>query len=193
MKKYALALEIHTPDDKIDPFLEVTVLSEPKRVVPVWKVGLAGILGSPIHFYEDEPHFLQLGGHLPVQFFDTHTPFSSHKVHLMEDNRSIWSTAFPAPFEEIDHIADIAFKVRGETLEQIHYHALIALSFHEPQLLPFIPQERTSPDLDSIIIHLNDLVTRVDIEEGCAFKAVSFHGNVDDRKGYLEWEMIIDV
>lgn len=193
MKKYALALEINTPKEEVSPFLTVTPLSEPKRVEPSWKVGITGVLGSPIHFYEDEPHLLQLGGHLPLQFFDSQIPFSSHTMHLMEDDRSIWSTTFPSPFEEIDHIADLAFTVRGETLEQLHYHALIALTFYEPQLLPFVSQERASADLDTIIIHLNDLVTKVDVEDGCAFKAVSFHGEVIDRKGFFEWEMIVDV
>lgn len=193
MKKYSLALEIKTPEEKVAPVLPITPLSEPKRIIPSWKVGIAGVLGSPIHFYEDEPHLLQLGGHLPLQFFDSEIPFSAQIVHLMEDYQPIWSTTFPAPFEEVDHIADLAFTVRGETLEQLHYHALIALTFYERQLLPYVPQERVSTDLDTIIIHLNDLVTRVDVENGCAFKAVSFHGEVINHKGFLEWEMIVDV
>jgi len=193
MRRYALALEITTPEMEDSTFLTVTDLSEPKRVDPNWKVGLAGVLGSPVHFYEDEPHLLFLAGHLPVALYDEHVPFSAHAVHLLEDKSSVWSLSFPTAFEEIDHVADLAFTVRGETLEQLHYHALIALTFYEPQLLPAVPQLRKSDSLDAIIMHLNTLITNVDSEHGCAFKAVSFHGKINESNGILTWEMIIDV
>lgn len=193
MKKYALALEITIPDEDNTPFLPVTHLSEPKRVHPNWKVGLAGLLGSPIHFYCDEHRLLQLSGHLPAIFFEETRPFSANTLHLLEDDSSTWSLHFPPAFEEIDHTADIAFIVRGEELKQLHYHALVALSFYEPQLIPLIPIPRSSADLDTIIMHLNTLISKIDAQSGCSFKAVSFHGSIMETQGILEWEMIIDV
>ncbi|CCB91308.1 putative uncharacterized protein [Waddlia chondrophila 2032/99] len=193
MKTYTLSLETTTPAADQSSFLHVSHLSEPKRVHPIWKVGLAGTLGSPVRFYIDEPRVLHLSGHLPAALYRDLTPFSAHTVHLFEDEASIWSLSFPPAFEEIDHTADIAFAVKGEDLEQLHYHALVALAFYEPQMIPFIPIPRSSADLDTIIIHLNSLITKIDTESGCAFKAVSFHGRIKEMQGFLQWEMMIDV
>lgn len=97
----------------------------------------------------------------------------------------IWQCSLPAPFDEIEHTADIAFVVRGN----LFLHAQFALAFHFPPLIDYLDQSAIT-DLDEIVSALNRLIAKVDGEIGCPFKAVSFHGN----KNHLqEWEMIVDV
>lgn len=105
----------------------------------------------------------------------------------------LWRFPLLSAFEEIEHTADVAFLVRGESLQELHLHAMLALSFQFPPFLSFF----TSPLLNSlaeIIMALNDMVLRADIALGCPIKAVSFHGDIHkDENGLLHWEMIIDV
>jgi RNA 2',3'-cyclic 3'-phosphodiesterase len=37
------------------------------------------------------------------------------------------------------------------------------------------------------------MVTASDVEVGCPFKAVSYHGEIHESNGLLQWEMIVDV
>lgn len=106
-----------------------------------------------------------------------------------------WCYDWKAPYEEIEHTADIAFCVRGENLRQLHYHAAIALATIDPALLEEIDnQEWECNSLDEIIVHLNRLVTATDTAVGCGLKAVSYHGMVtEEEDGTLSWEMIVDV
>ncbi|MCE5315777.1 MAG: hypothetical protein LLG04_00240 [Parachlamydia sp.] len=126
-------------------------------------------------------------------------PMITGSFHLYESvgnlkYEPIWTLKVVSPFEEIEHTADIAFQINGTSLEQIQLHALIALSFKYPPLLEYvarIPQPKT---LDDVIIQLNDIVTHVDARRGCPFKAISFHGDLQELKsGLLNWEMIVDV
>lgn len=106
-----------------------------------------------------------------------------------------WRYDWKAPYEEIEHTADVAFRVRGENLRQLHYHAAMAMASIEPALLEEIAGKEWACDsLDEIIARLNQLVTATDTAVGCGFKAVSYHGTVmEDEDGTLSWEMIIDV
>ena len=124
-------------------------------------------------------------------------PYTTRHLHLYEslgdlNYKPIWSYEQADPFEEFEHIADIAFRIHGEDIQQLYYNAQIALAFECPELVPFLNRQSEVHTLEEIIINLNELVTHGDREFGTPFKAVSFHG---DLKGedILTWEMIVDV
>jgi hypothetical protein len=119
-------------------------------------------------------------------------------LHLYESvgnlmYESLWSFPLIAPFEEMEHTADIAFLIRGENLRQLYKNARIALAFRFPKLLNYDTPMEYIADLDDIVIALNSIVTQADAEEGCPYKAVSFHGHLIQNAGYFSWEMIVDV
>lgn len=126
-------------------------------------------------------------------------PMITESLHLYQSlgrsrYRPIWSHRILPPFEEIDHTADIAFRIYGESLEEIHLHAMTALAFEDPRLIPLIKRNCSSESLDEIIIALNTLIAESDQNYGSPFKAVSFHGEIVKRgDGVLTWEMIVDV
>lgn len=128
----------------------------------------------------------------------TPLPFLLKDIHLYESKGhlqydSIWSLPLVSPFEEISHVADIAYWIRGENFDQLFRHAGIALAFSFPEILPFLSKHDGIQDLDDVIIRLNELVARVDQEISCPFKAVSFHSRLEEKDNILEWEMIVDV
>lgn len=110
----------------------------------------------------------------------------------------LWSQQLLLPFEQIDHTADMAFIVRGETLESIAQNALIALAFQLPEILTHsVPFQRMN-SLEDVIFFLNEAITKTDIAIGTPFKAVSQHGYLEkktaqNKKNFWQWEMIIDV
>lgn len=120
-------------------------------------------------------------------------------IHLYESVGNLkyearWTASVSAPFEEVEHTADIAFKVRGESLGQLFQHAFLALSFRFPELLQYIPKISSVTSLHDIVKGLNDIVCLADAEIGCPFKAISYHGNLLERpEKTFEWEMIVDV
>lgn len=106
----------------------------------------------------------------------------------------IWTHHLHLPFEELDHTADVAFNIYGESLEQLFRHSFIALAFKDPELIKY--WQKGGLDLktiDDVIIALNQIVARADSAAGSPFKAVSFHGEVQKENGLLKWEMIVDV
>lgn len=126
-------------------------------------------------------------------------PLYVSAIHLYESlgnshYKPLWNHPFVAPFEEIEHTADIAFLVRGKTLAHILLHAQLALAFKFPSLLSDFIRDRKPASLDDIVIALNDLIATLDCKMGCPFKAVSFHGEIMQRPdNLLEWKMIVDV
>jgi RNA 2',3'-cyclic 3'-phosphodiesterase len=111
--------------------------------------------------------------------------------HLTYEKR--WSRLIAAPFEEFEHTADIAFKIRGESMKELHLNAFTALSWRSPSFLSQF-SELESSSLDDMIIDLNHKISLADMEGGTPFKAISFHGDVRKTpEGLLEWEMIVDV
>ncbi len=126
-------------------------------------------------------------------------PFYCGGIHLYESVGSLsynrlWTLSLPAPFEEIQHTADIAFLIRGKNIEQLFYHGFCALAFKIPSLLQLPFSAPSLCTLDDAIIRLNALISLADIKEGCALKAVSFHGEaVQISETLLQWEMIVDV
>lgn len=126
-------------------------------------------------------------------------PFYVGGVHLYEslnhsEYKKLASHSLIPPFEEIHHTADIAYLVRGTSLEQVHRNAEVALAFSFPPILSFIERKRVCNSVEEIVIDLNEHVAKADAEYGCSFKAVSFHGKLQQTKeGMLQWEMIIDV
>lgn len=125
-------------------------------------------------------------------------PFYIKDFHLYESLGSltykpIWSYPLMPPFEELEHTADIAYLIRGDSVKQIHRHAHTALAFRFPSLLPYFSEVKEVSSLDDVVIALNECVTRIDEEIGCPFKAVSFHGDLLEDEHGLKWEMIVDV
>jgi RNA 2',3'-cyclic 3'-phosphodiesterase len=126
-------------------------------------------------------------------------PFLLHAIHLYEsvgllNYQPLWSYPLIPPFEEIEHTADLAFRIRAETNLSLHLHAQIALAFKFPSLLPFLFLDSLKDNLDDMIIALNKIVTHADREIGSPIKAVSFHGSIHiNAQNIREWEMIIDV
>ncbi len=108
--------------------------------------------------------------------------------------RSLLSISILPPFEEMEHTADIAFRVYGNSLQDLYESAFSALAFRCPDLLAYYKKETSIQSLEDIVILLNDAVSQTDRFVGCPFKAVSFHGEVSPFKtDLLQWEMIIDV
>lgn len=126
-------------------------------------------------------------------------PMMATNFHLYESvgnlrYEPIWSYPLIRPFEEIEHTADIAFIVRGENLQQIQRHALTALAFHEMRFMDDLKELAPVEHLDDIIMNLNRILSKIDQEHGSPFKAVSYHGEIQqDAQGILSWEMIVDV
>ncbi len=124
-------------------------------------------------------------------------PYMTGDLHLYEsvgnlNYKPIWSYPIPYPFEEFEHVADIAFRIRGEDVKQLYYHAQIALAFECPDLVPYLDRNGDVQSLEEIIMKLNEIVTHGDREVGTPFKAVSYHGDVK-KETFLTWEMIVDV
>ncbi|WP_420421100.1 2'-5' RNA ligase family protein [Simkania sp.] len=126
-------------------------------------------------------------------------PLFYSSLHLYESlgnsqYKSIWSLPLKLPFIEIEHVADIAFHVFGQTEEEVHLNAQMALCFECPSLLKFVQFEKLYNRIEEIVIQLNEMVTKGDQSEGTPFKAVSFHGEMERTKdGLYMWEMIVDV
>lgn len=126
-------------------------------------------------------------------------PLMTKDLHLYESIGNLkyqpcFSYTVKPPFEEVEHTADIAYKIRGENLLQLYRHAYTALAFKFPSLLDYPFDEVAIHNLDDIIISLNIIIGKVDQEKGCPFKAISFHGDIAlEEDALLKWEMIVDV
>lgn len=128
----------------------------------------------------------------------TPLPFSLKDIHLYESlgnskYQSLWNYPLLPPFQEIEHTADIAFQVYGESYEHLFQNAQVALAFHFPPLLAFFSREGILNCLEDVIMALNHVIYSADKEIGCPFKAVSFHSDLQKKENILLWEMIIDV
>lgn len=126
-------------------------------------------------------------------------PMAMRTIHLYESfpqshYESCWEIPLKAPFEEIEHTADIAYIIRGENPQQLFNHAFAALAFKYPPFLPYFIPGSKEDSLEEIIMKLNEVVAKTDAEVGCPIKAVSFHGTIEQEKDQtLSWEMIVDV
>lgn len=128
-------------------------------------------------------------------------PMMIKNFHLYESIGQLkyqpcWTYPILAPFEEIEHTADIAFRICGENLDQIHANAQTCLAFTFPPILSYFSSPRKYHGLEDIIIDLNEVISRADGDIGTPFKAVSYHGKLFEVNGHpnvLEWEMIVDV
>jgi 2'-5' RNA ligase len=127
-------------------------------------------------------------------------PLFVSSLHLFESLGnskyvSLWQWPIQPPFEEMDHTADLAFRVYGMNLQELFVHAQIALCFSFPPLLNFLNNEQIAlTSVEEVITHLNKVVCLADQKIGCPFKAVSYHGKAtEDENQILQWEMIIDV
>lgn len=108
--------------------------------------------------------------------------------------RTIRSLPLLTPFEEIDHMADLAFQVYGNNLKDLQRNAFTALAFKYPALLHFRQDNISLASLEDVVIILNEIISNADASIGCPFKAVSFHGELQPiNKDLIKWEMIVDV
>lgn len=124
------------------------------------------------------------------------TPLMVTGVHLYESMgnlryHSLWELPLLLAFEELEHTADIAFIIRGKNYAELYQHGAVALSFKFPPFLAFLGK-KGQKDFSQVVQSLNKMVAKCDEEIGCPFKAVSYHGKVDEKE-YLEWEMVVDV
>lgn len=126
-------------------------------------------------------------------------PLYTSSIHLYEsignlNYMPLWSYFVQPPFEEIEHTADIAFIIRGESLQQLYVNAFTSLSFKAPELLDYFAPGDSLNTLDDLIILLNTVICQTDGAVGCPMKAISFHGKITTLPdGLLQWEMIVDV
>lgn len=124
-------------------------------------------------------------------------PFITGNLHLYESKgnltyKPIWTHPIAKPFEEFEHVADIAFRIRGVNVQELYIHAQIALMFECPELTAYLDPNTKVDSLEDAIMKLNEIVTHGDRKIGTPFKAVSFHGNLKEEE-FLTWEMIVDV
>lgn len=118
-------------------------------------------------------------------------------VHLYESighlrYLPLFSHRFSSPFQELDHTADLAYRVGGKDYNGLYTHAMVALSFAYPPFLKYAKHQKFG-SLHEIIRALNQMIAECDSEVGCPFKAVSHHGGLKEEKGTYEWEMFVDV
>ncbi|GAB4226070.1 MAG: hypothetical protein Tsb0021_01690 [Chlamydiales bacterium] len=106
---------------------------------------------------------------------------------------TIWEHSLFPPFVEIEHTADIAFIVRGDSVQEVYNNAFYALATKEPKLLHYESETAEIEKFEDIVRHLNALISRVDSKEGSSIKAISYHGRIKEKQQILDWEMIIDV
>jgi 2'-5' RNA ligase len=125
----------------------------------------------------------------PTPFFVSH--FALYESFPGLEYRPIWNHSFTLPFEEIEHTADRAYIIRGEAVEDLYHNACCALAFVHPPLMVFAQNPPTG--IDELVSSLNRVLGLADAEQGCPFKAVSYHGDIKQREAIYEWEMIVDV
>ena len=104
----------------------------------------------------------------------------------------LWSYPLVCPFEEIPHVADIAFEIRGLSFLQLYQNAFTVLSFRFPPMAGMLSHRETFESLDDVIVQLNMDFAIIDAKIGIPFKAISYHGDFQERQ-YLKWEMVVDV
>ncbi len=126
-------------------------------------------------------------------------PFFVRAIHLYESLENLryiplCSQPLIPPFEPKEHTADLAFTVRGSQVHELYTHAVLALAFTFPPILLHIEKHPNFTSFEEIVKGLNRLITKVDIEIGCPFKAVCLQGDIQEKAGpTYEWEMIVDV
>lgn len=125
-------------------------------------------------------------------------PLIIQDIHLYESAGNlqyhpVWSYPLLPPFEEIDHTADLAYLVRGSSIDQLYRHALAALAFYFPPIIHFFRLEKMPLQVEEAISLLNKVISDADQEIGSPFKAVCYHHNLTREEEIYNWEMIIDV
>ncbi len=145
----------------------ISILRSPKAKLSLWEEWF-----TPLPFYLEQ-----------ICLYETVAPLTYVTVTHLD---------LLPPFREIEHTADLAFHIYGEEMGQIYLHATLALAFHfPPMIMEYKPLNFST--LDDLIVALNRLITKVDTEKGCPFKAVSFSGKPRETAKFTEWEMIVDV
>lgn len=138
---------------------------------------------SPFHHLERMKTVIPV----PICFSSLHLYDSVGNLQYMKR----WSKELIPPYLEIEHTADIAYKISGTSLSELFWNASLALATRCPRILPIeIPPLNGHED---IIMHLNRRISEIDAAEGIPLKAVSYHGNLYQEEAITYWEMIVDV
>ena len=125
-------------------------------------------------------------------------PFYTSDLHLYQSlgnstYKSVWTKHSLPPFIEIEHTADIAYQLFGESIPELFQHAQLALAFKAPSFLDELPPPFPIESLDDAVKGLNWQIAQLDQKEWIPFKAVSYHGDIVAKDNILTWEMIVDV
>jgi hypothetical protein len=105
----------------------------------------------------------------------------------------IWTWPIPRAFEEFDHPADRAFRCRGRTWPELALALLWALSQQVPELVQGAARcAQAASQADAVRI-LNQLLSEADARSPIPWKAVTFHGRVEQHKEGMVWEVVVDV
>jgi RNA 2',3'-cyclic 3'-phosphodiesterase len=113
----------------------------------------------------------------------------------LQYNKSTWRYSLPAPFEEIEHTADLSFKIIGTNFYEIYCNSLLALFFNDIRLIPYADINAKTSSLEDIVQSLNAMIRKMDTDIGSQYKGVCYSGHMlfnEDTKLY-NWEMIVDV
>lgn len=125
-------------------------------------------------------------------------PFFFRSLHLYEslgelNYHPLTTLPLPLPIEELEHTADVAFRLRGKNLTQLALHAQLALAFLAPSFLELLEEKPVVAKLVDLVQLLNRKIFDADRKFGSPFKAVSQAGELKQEGDLLIWEMIIDV
>jgi hypothetical protein len=118
-----------------------------------------------------------------------------HLYHSLPNRtyEPIWTWPIPRAFEEFDHPADRAFRCRGRTWPELTLALLWALSQQVPALVQGAALcAQASSQADAVRI-LNQLLSEADARSPIPWKAVTFHGRVEQHLEGMVWEVVVDV
>ncbi len=125
-------------------------------------------------------------------------PLYFHNFHLYEScgglrYEPIWSHDLLPPFEAVQSNADLAFKIYGNSLQQIFCNAQIALAFKCPELLRFLDPGFEVYSIEEGILRLNAIMTQANREVKTPLMRVEVEGEVVPMKGMVIWEMVVNL
>ncbi|MCB1213293.1 MAG: hypothetical protein KDK40_03250 [Chlamydiia bacterium] len=151
------------------------------------------------------PHLTIARAPFEVKKWEDHfkpLPWTTDQIHLYRSMGNLqyeplWSHTYLSPIEQIDHPADFAFLIRGESFKELYFHAITALSMACSALLDSeipLPNMGILSSLDGVIEGLNERIAVIDGKWGIELKGVPYsHSLRILEDGVLEWEMIVDV
>ncbi len=136
-----------------------------------------------------DPEKVPVGSSLPLVCGDLHL-YESLPDRVYQP---IYSWAIPPAFEEFEHLADRAYRCRGSSWAELCLALLWALAQEVPRLVEEAPRcasVRSHPDAVAL---LNQILSEADAKGPIPWKAVTFHGTIQQQTFPWVWEVVIDV